>query len=208
MSDQPSERGPSQAATPTGDQGRFAPPPDAGPMGMYFFIVALSMFFAGGMVGYLVIRSTHQPWPPPGFPALPRSLWLSTMAIVACSVAIQRALRAVRSGDLPRMQYNLIVTLVLGVVFLALQIFAWLRIAEQLTLPSEAMGPYVKLFYFLTGLHAVHVLGGLGTLLVVTRRAIAGRYNAQFHPGVRYSAIYWHFLDAVWCVMFTVLYLI
>jgi heme/copper-type cytochrome/quinol oxidase subunit 3 len=208
-----------------------SPLQDAGAMGMYLLIAALGMLFAGSVVGYLAIRSAHQPWPPPGFPVLPRSLWLSTLCILLCSVTIQRALRAVRGGEkrdrsnlcaapegpfrqigpVPffarALRRNLTFTLALGVAFLALQTFAWWQVVRQIQQPSENLGPYLKLFYVLTGLHAAHVLGGLGTLAVVTRRAWAGRYSPTYYPGVRYSAIYWHFLDAVWCVLFVVVYL-
>lgn len=181
---------------------------DVAAMGMYLLVLALSMFFAAGMVGYLVIRGTHQPWPPPGLPALPRSLWLSTLVIVLASAAIQRALAALRLGEVRAATQKLMATLALGVTFLALQTWAWLQIFEQMDLPAESWGPYLKLFYVLTGLHAAHVLGGLGTLVMVTRRAMAGRYSAHYCSGVRLAAIYWHFLDAVWCALFTVVYLL
>ena len=69
-----------------------SPLQDAGTMGMYLLVAALGMLFAASVVGYLVIRSAHQPWPPPGFPVLPQSLWLSTLCILLCSVTIRRAL--------------------------------------------------------------------------------------------------------------------
>jgi cytochrome c oxidase subunit III len=179
-----------------------------GAMGMHMLIIALGMLFAASIVGYLVIRSLHQPWPPPGFPALPRSLWISTLVILLASVTIQKALSAVRRGKLGASSRNLVGTLLLGIAFLALQAWAWYQIVQQIQIPAEQSGPYLKLFYVLTGLHAVHVLGGLATLAVVAGRSLAGRYSAVYHPGVRYSAIYWHFLDAVWCVLFIVVYLL
>jgi cytochrome c oxidase subunit III len=188
-------------------QDNRSPLQDAGAMGMYLLVAALGMLFAASVVGYLAIRAAHQPWPPPGFPVLPQSLWLSTLCILLASATIQRALSAVRRGDLPKLRRNLAFTVALGVAFLALQAFAWWQVVRQIQQPSENMGPYLKLFYVLTGLHAAHVLGGLATLAVVTRRAWAGRYSPSYYGGIRYSAIYWHFLDAVWCVLFVVVYL-
>jgi cytochrome c oxidase subunit III len=185
-----------------------SPQSDAGTMGMYLFVAALGMLFAGSIVGYLAIRAAHQPWPPPGFPVLPRSLWLSTLCILLCSLTIHRALRAVRGGNLSALQRTLALTLLLGIAFLALQTFAWWQIVRQISQPSESVGPYLRLFYVLTGLHAAHVLAGLGTLAIVTRRAFSGRYSPDRYAGIRYSAIYWHFLDAVWCVLFVVVYLV
>jgi cytochrome c oxidase subunit III len=185
-------------------------PPDprltgAAAAGMYLLVLALSMFFAASIVAYLVIRAMHQPWPPPGFPALPRSLWLSTLGIVLSSFTIQGALRAARRNDQRRLCRDLAATLVLGFAFLVLQAFAWIQVFLQIAQPE---GPYVKLFYVLTGLHAVHVIGGLGPLVAVTHRAFAGRYSTSVHPGVSYSTIYWHFLDAIWCSLFVVIYLL
>ena len=82
-----------------GQDGRATPLEDAGMMGMYLLLAALAMLFAASVVGYWTIRSQHQPWPPPGFPVLPRTLWLSTLLIVSASVAIQRALSAARRGQ-------------------------------------------------------------------------------------------------------------
>lgn len=179
---------------------------DVGAMGVYLLIASLGMLFAAGIVGYLVIRAAHQPWPPPGFPVLPRTLWLSTLAILLCSATIHRALKRACVGELSAMRRYLAATFFFGVVFLGLQALAWHQVVVQISAPSENAGPYLKLFYVLTGLHAVHVLVGLGTLAWVIRRAFAGAYDASHHPGVRYSALYWHFLDAVWCVLFVVVY--
>jgi heme/copper-type cytochrome/quinol oxidase subunit 3 len=190
--------------------GRAAPSAlgDAGLLGMYLLLVALGMLFAASLVGYWTIRSHHQPWPPPGFPVLPRTLWLSTLLIVLSSVAIQGALRAVRRGQAAALRRRLVLALALGVGFLASQTTVWLQIVGQITAASENAGPYLKLFYVLTGLHAAHVLVGLATLALVTTRAFRGRYTSSQHSGVRYSAVYWHFLDAVWCVLFVAVYLL
>ena len=205
MSDSREERT-SGPALPAGDtQGGV---PGAGLFGTYLLVVSLAMLFAASMVGYLVIRGTHLPWPPPGFPVLPRSLWLSTLVIVLSSVAIQRALGAVRQGNHAGVTRWLASTFVLGLLFLGLQTAAWWQIVAQIASPSQNAGPYLKLFYVLTGLHAAHVVGGLIPLGIVTRRAAAGRYGPNDHSGVRCSAVYWHFLDAVWCALFVVVYLL
>jgi cytochrome c oxidase subunit 3 len=190
------------------DRPAASPLEDAGMMGMYLLVTALGMLFAASVVGYWTIRSQHQPWPPPGFPVLPRTLWLSTALILLASVAIQRALSAARRGQQGAMRRALVLSLALGVAFLASQSTAWWQVVGQITQASENAGPYLKLFYVLTGLHAAHVLVGLVTLAVVTGRAFRGRYTSSRHSGIRYSAVYWHFLDAVWCVLFVVVYLI
>ncbi len=191
-----------------GQDGRATPLEDAGMMGMYLLLAALAMLFAASVVGYWTIRSQHQPWPPPGFPVLPRTLWLSTLLIVSASVAIGRALSAARRGQQGAMRRDLVISFLLGTAFLASQTTAWWQVVAQITQASENTGPYLKLFYVLTGLHAAHVLVGLVTLAVVIARAFGGRYTSDRHSGIRYSAVYWHFLDAVWCVLFVVVYLV
>jgi len=189
--------------------------PGAGTMGMALLLVSLGMLFAASVLGYLMIRFgkfAGQAWPPAGYPSLPWSLWISTGVILATSITIQWALVAARRGNLAALGRALAITLGLGLLFLGLQGFNWLEIWTSLS-PEQRHhgGPYIMLFYVLTGLHAAHVIGGLIPLVVVTRRAMAvggARYSANYHPGVRYCAMYWHFLDAVWVALFTILCLV
>ncbi len=191
--------GPSQFGNDKGD----LHVPGAGTFGMALLLASLGVLFTASLVGFLFIRFVRfadQPWPPPGFPPLPRTLWASTVVILLTSVSIQWALGAIRRGDLAALRKGLLVTLVLGLLFLALQQYNWWEIWTALT-PAQRGGgpdtlpaapnsgdPYIKLFFALTGLHAAHVIGGLIPLAVVTRRATAGgpaRYSANYHPGVR-----------------------
>lgn len=181
---------------------------DASRMGMYLFIATLTMFFGASVIIYLVVRFTHQPWPPPGFPKLPSSLWFSTIAIALTSLTVHGAVKAARKGDRVALQGNLALTLLLAVSFLVLQAYASWDIFRQLTSPFERDAVYLKMFYVMTGLHAAHVLGGLGPLAFVTVKAFMGRYTRRNISGIRATAIYWHFLDVVWCVLFTMLYLV
>ncbi len=181
---------------------------DAGALGMIVFIVALSMFFGASIAIYLLMRQMHPPWPPAGFPALPESLWLSTLDIVFASITMQGAVLAARRGDKVGLQRNLIATLCLGLGFLGLQSYAWYKIWTQVASAAGGSSAYLKMFYALTGLHAIHVVGGLVPLALVTVAAYRGIYGRKKNAAVRYTAIYWHFLDAVWCVVFVVVYLL
>jgi heme/copper-type cytochrome/quinol oxidase subunit 3 len=174
---------------------------------MAVFIAALTMFFAAGIVIYLLMRHMHQPWPPHGFPALPPILWLSTLDIVFCSITAQGAVLAARRGDKVGLRNNLVATLLLGLGFLGLQSYAWYKIWTQMATAAERSSAYLKMFYAITGLHAVHVLGGLVPLAIVTVAAFQGMYGPKKNAAVRYTAIYWHFLDAVWCAIFIVVHL-
>ena len=174
--------------------------PRTGKLGFTLFLASLGMIFATSMVGYLVIRVQADAWPPPGMPSLPVSLWISTAILVMSSGTAAWALRSARAGNARVVGPALAVTLVLGLVFLGLQGFAWSALmAAELTVQSNLYG---FTFYMLTGLHAAHVIGGLIPMAWVTARAFRGAYAPESHGGVTYSAMYWHFLDAVWLVMF------
>ena len=202
MSDRPGNLGSSDPA------GSTAPQIDAGTVGMVVFIAALTMFFAASIAVYLLMRHMHQPWPPRGFPALPASLWISTLVILVCSITIQGAVLAARRDDQIGLRRNLAATLLLGLGFLGLQSYAWYKIWTQVAVAADLSSTYLQMFYALTGLHAVHVLGGLVPLVMITIAAYRGMYGRKKNAAIRYTAIYWHFLDVVWCVVFTVVYLL
>ena len=185
---------------------RAAPAPlGVGLLGMKLLILALSMLFVSSIIGYMVIRSKAAAWPPPGMPQLPSALWISTLIIAISSVTMQAAVRAARSNRQAALRAGMLLTTLLGAAFLASQALNWFAlVAGNLTAKTNLYG---FTFYMLTGLHAAHVIGGLIPLAVVTARAWAGRYSTAAHAGVEYCALYWHFLTAVWVVMFGILVL-
>ena len=172
-------------------------------MGMAALLAALGMLFGGSIVATLIVRSRAAAWPPPGMPPLPSRLWLSTALILGTSVALGGALRAARRGQQRALRRRLVAALLLGLAFLASQTASWFTlVAEQVT-PRRNLWAFT--FFVLTVLHALHVVGGLVPLSTVTARAWTGRYSPSAHAGVEYTALYWHFLDAVWLVLFAVL---
>jgi cytochrome c oxidase subunit 3 len=187
---------------PSGD--RAGPAPLAvGRLGMRFLLVALSMLFGASLIGYMVVRLRAPVWPPPGMPRLPDALWISTVIIVISSFTMNSAVRAAREDRQGTVRVAMILTTLLGVLFLLSQTVNWFSLAAaSLTAGTNLYG---FTFYVLTGLHAAHVIGGVIPLTVVSVRAWQGRYSAAFHPGVEYCAMYWHFLAVVWLVMFALL---
>ncbi len=171
-----------------------------GMLGMRLFLASLAMVFAATLVGYLAVRARAESWPPPGVPPLPSTLWMSTVLLLASSATMAWAKGGLRRGDPRALRWGLACTLLLGLAFLLSQTLNWFAlVAVNLTIRTNL---YAFTFYLLTGLHALHVLGGLVPLAVVTRRAFARRDAAAPRAGVAYVAAYWHFLDAVWLVMF------
>ncbi len=178
-----------------------------GTLGMILFLMALTMLFGSTIFGYLYLRSQFDTWPPPQSPPLPGGLWLSTVLILATSVTIQWALHSVRWERPRALRIALVATGILGVLFLVSQAVNWYPLMQVVLPPGHKALVFTSTFYMLTGTHALHVIGGLIVLAVVTFKAYRGAYSSAYHPGVRYSAMYWHFLDAVWLIMFALLYL-
>ena len=178
--------------------------PGAGVLGMTIFLVSLSVLFAASIVGYLVVRLRSPQWIPPGTAPLPIGLWASTLLLLLSSVTMHGAVLFIRGGKREISTRLLVATFGLGVAFLGMQVFNWWRmVAVDAVLATKSL--YAFTFYMLTGLHALHVIGGLIPLARTTWRAHAGAYSwADFH-GIRLMAMYWHFLDAVWIVLFAVL---
>ncbi|MEP0774886.1 MAG: heme-copper oxidase subunit III [Acidobacteriota bacterium] len=172
-----------------------------GKIGMGWFLASLGMIFAASVVGLLWVRAAAEVWPPPGAPSLPRGLWLSTVLIVLSTLTMEWARRSRSRPGRPGLLGGLVSTLVLGIAFLLAQTRGWFVLAAADFTATANL--YAFTYYLLTALHAVHVLGGLIPLTVVTLRA-ARRGEAWPAHGVVYTAMYWHFLTVVWLVLFAV----
>lgn len=179
------------------------PIPGAGVLGMRIFLVSLGVLFLASIAGYLAVRMNAPEWRPEGSPGLPISLWLSTAVIITASVSIHRALTAARRGRQLELQRMLRTTLIIGGVFVVLQLLNWIQLLARGLGARSSL--YAFTFYTLTALHWLHVIGGMVPLWLVSRRATRGAYGPDHHPGVLYCAMYWHFLDVVWIVLFGVL---
>ncbi len=179
--------------------------PGAGKLGMYIFIASLSMLFIASMMGYLVIRSRAEQWPPAGMPSLPEGLWLSTLWIILSSITTQCSFNAIKRNHIRKSANYLVVTFCLGFIFLVTQITNWYGLIQADILKTANL--YAFTFYMLTGLHALHVLGGLIPMAIVLGKTFKNRYNHSYYPGIHYCTIYWHFLMVVWLIMFVLLQL-
>ena len=181
----------------------------AGTMGLWFFLASLAVLFASSVLGYWVIRLSAGAEAVRDLPPLPRGLWMSTVVLLASSGTMHWALSSVRNNRLKQLQLGMLATTVLGLAFLALQTRCWVQWAVPLAAAiHQTQSRYILTgFYVLTGTHGLHVVGGLIPLTVVTLRAARGRYSSSFYPGVRHCVMYWHFLDAVWLVLFATLLL-
>lgn len=211
----------SSASTPPPSSSKAQPLPEGtGKIGMLLFLAALFMLFAASMVGYVLIRlaATRDVLPPggvdfrPGVPlgslSFPNILWLSTVVILLSGVTMQLALRAIRSGARVHFQRWLLISCVLAAAFVLVQVPAmgWI-IADHWTYIENNTAMYGLVFVLIL-LHALHVIGGLIPLGIITVKGHKGVYSESNHDIVTFTTMYWHFLDAVWIVMFALMVLL
>jgi cytochrome c oxidase subunit III len=195
-----------------GDDGPREPRP-GGPrldntrLAMIFFLAGESMFFAGLISSYLVLRLGAALWPPPLQPRLPVLVTgVNTLVLLASSLAIVAAMRAVRRGDGKALVERLGVAAALGLLFLAVQGYEWARLLEYgLTLSS---GAYGATFYTLIGVHGVHVLGALVWLAITLIRAARGRFSDGRLASLRACTTYWHYVVGLWPILYVTVYLL
>jgi cytochrome c oxidase subunit 3 len=176
----------------------------AGRFGMLIFIASLAMIFAASILAVMVVRFDDDGvWPPAGMPALPVTLLWSTIVLLASSATQVLASRAANRGDVRGLRRWMIITLALAIAFLAMQGWAWSDLVDRGLDFSQHL--YAWTFYFLTGLHAIHVIGGVIPMCFVTARAVRLGYTREDHRGVAYVAMYWHFLDVAWITLYLTL---
>lgn len=181
--------------------------PDMRMFGLKLFLASLSVLFAASLVAYAIIRvsATRR-----GLPLhelhMPGMLWLSTGAMLISSLTIHLAIGQVRAGRQRAFRGALVTTSILGLAFLLIQAPSLYKILQTHEAFRQQNVFLYGLILMLIALHALHVIGGLVPLGLVTVRGLIGRYHAGRYEGVRQVAVYWHFLDIVWLMMFGLLY--
>jgi cytochrome c oxidase subunit 3 len=184
----------------SGDSGSSFPL-SKGQVGLWILLTAVIMLFAGLSSAYIVLR---------GMPSwqnieLPSLLWPNTAILLMSSVAIELSRRAIRRNDAQSMKRWLGVAGVLGLGFLIGQVAAWQQLVnEGVYLPTTLQSSF---FYILTGLHGVHLLGGVIGLCFVLGKALRNRLTAFAHEPLQLCAMYWHVMDALWLYLFLLLLL-
>ncbi|MDP9069561.1 MAG: cytochrome c oxidase subunit 3 [Actinomycetota bacterium] len=175
----------------------------ASALGMILFISSEVMFFAGLFGAYFTIRATAPEWPPVGVHLAVLLPAIATGVLVASSLSMHRAAQGAERGERSQTSRWLLITIVLGVVFLAGQAYEYSQLG--FTVADHAFG---TLFYSMTGFHALHVFGGIVTLGLVTIKNARGSVTAERHGPVAAATLYWHFVDVVWVLLFATLYLL
>lgn len=181
------------------------PPISAGKLGLLILIGSLTMLFVGLISGHVIYKNSLPQWPPAGFPGIPAGIWFSTIIIVLSSVTLVAAERAARAGRLAPMRTYLALTTLLALGFLLAQAWLWGDcVRAGLRLKANLYG---GMFFLATGLHAAHVLGGLGVLVSAWVRSLRTIDTSTLTNRVHLTGLYWHFVGVLWLVLFSILYL-
>jgi cytochrome c oxidase subunit III len=177
---------------------------EAPTLGMLLFIISEVMIFGAFFTAYFFIRVVnHNPWPAAG-EHLPEAVaGINTAILLSSSLTIHWALSSIKRGNRFGLKAGMVTTFLLGLTFLAVQINEYIHIGFA---PRDSAQATV--FYALTGLHGCHVFIGLCLLLMVTIRSFRGHYSADSHRGMEVPGIYWHFVDLMWVVVYTTVYVL
>ena len=176
-------------------------------LGVLLFIISEAMLFGAFFASYFFLRvvANDGAWPPDGFELPIAIAGVNTAILISSSFTMHWALEAIRRGNRRGLQAGLIVTWLLGATFLFIQINEYIHIGF-----SARDGAFGSIFYGLTGLHGAHVTVGLLLLAIANVRAFRGHYGpaAKDHLGVEVPGIYWHFVDVMWIIVFTTVYIL
>jgi cytochrome c oxidase subunit III len=177
---------------------------DAPILGIFLFIASEVMLFGAFFTAYFFVRVVAgTPWPTPPFHLPVFVAGVNTLILVTSSFTMHWALQSIKRDNHAGLQAGLLLTFLMGLTFLLTQIREYSRIGFA---PKD--GAFGTIFYCLTGLHGAHVAVGLLLLLAATVRAFRGHYSSTAHHGVEIPGIYWHFVDVMWIVVYSTVYIL
>ena len=177
---------------------------DARVLGMFLFIASEIMLFGSFFTAYFFVRVVNgEPWPPQGDHLPIFVAGVNTTILLTSSATMHWALQSIKRGNRAGLQAGLVLTFCMGLTFLFTQVAEYSRVGFA---PKD--NSFATIFYCLTGLHGAHVFIGLTLLLFATIRAFRGHYSPEHHHGVEIPGIYWHFVDVMWIVVYTTVYIL
>ncbi len=179
--------------------------PDHRMFGIVIFLIAEGMIFIGLFGAFLIYKAMLPEWPPESTPELELLLpGINTIILVSSSFVMHKGQAAIKKNDNAGLQLWFAITAVMGALFLAGQLYEYNHTGFGLT-----TNLFTSCFYVLTGFHGLHVTFGLCLILAVLWRSKKeGHYSSEKHFGVEAAELYWHFVDVVWIVLFTLVYLL
>jgi cytochrome c oxidase subunit 3 len=188
-------------------------------LGMWLFLVTEILFFGGLFLTYSVYRQ----WYPAAFAAASHEMlvWagtLNTVVLITSSLTMALAVHAAQAGGRRALLLFLVATIVLGCVFLGVKAYEYRTEFLEHHIPGQGFefdAPYARqaqiffsLYFLMTGLHALHMIIGIGVMLVMLWWSWRGVITRAYASPIEISGLYWHFVDIVWIFLFPLLYLV
>ncbi len=196
-------------------------------LGMWVFLGSEVLFFTALIGSYIILRfGTPEAFAEPGGILNIPVTAVNTFLLICSSVTMVKAFAAVHDGDQKGLKLYLVATVLIGATFVSVQVFEYVQLIHEGFVPSgyvagshfaelAAAGElpanvniYGSSFYTMTGFHGFHVTMGVICMVYVTIKAFQGKYTATDHRGVEVIGLYWHFVDLVWIILFTIVYLV
>jgi cytochrome c oxidase subunit 3 len=193
---------------------------EAATLGMWVFLVTEVLFFGGLFATYAIYRA----WYPAAFAAGSHTLdvtlgSINTVVLITSSLTMALGVHAAQTGERKRLMLFLAVTMILGTAFLGIKSVEYYHKFVEHHVPGPTFDfeekehlrhaqIFFSLYFIMTGLHAVHMIIGLGIMLVMFRLAWRGAITAEYYSPIEVSGLYWHFVDIVWIFLFPLLYLL
>lgn len=193
-----------------------------GKLGIWVFLIIDGLSFVAILIAAAYLRTNGAPWPHPGQVLNVPLTAFNTFVLLLSSYTMMNALEAVKVDDQKKFIRFLAATLFLGVLFLCIQAFEYYHfiagteevrnklaeagIASQYFRPSTSI--YAGCFFGATGFHGVHVLSGIIFILYVLIRGLRGGFSSANYLRVETLTLFWHFVDLMWMLVFTVVYLL
>jgi cytochrome c oxidase subunit 3 len=193
---------------------------DASTLGMWVFLITEIMFFGGMFLMYTVYRAIY----PAAFAVASASLnatigAINTAVLLCSSFTMVLGVRAAQIGWRKGIVIFVVLTILLGSVFLGIKAVEWAEKFHEHHIPgpsfhlegTQQQGQaqlFFSLYFAMTGLHALHMIIGVGIMAYILYYAWRGRYTAEYYTPVDVAGLYWHFVDIIWIFLFPLLYLI
>jgi len=181
------------------------PPVDRGKFAIWLFLATEVMFFSGLIGTYIVLRMGTSAWPNPEDRLAVGITAVNTFILICSSWTMVRALHAIQGEDRRGLVKWLGATIVIGSVFVGVQVYEYGQLIEHEMLPNVDI--FWSTFYAMTGFHGLHVVVGVVWLTCLWAGAVRGRYSRASHLRIELGGLYWHFVDLVWVLLFTIVYL-
>ena len=195
-------------------------PDSQGKLGMWLFLISDAMSFGALLAAYGAVRAGAAEWVPPTEVLGINLTAFMTFLLICSSVTMVKALESIQKGNQSKMCTYLGLTILGGLIFLGLQAYEWTALIKHgltlTTIPHEGLSGaaisgsalFGPTFYTITGFHGAHVTGGVIYLIVIFIQGMRGTYTADSNHKVEILGLYWHFVDLIWIMVFTFVYLL